>query len=188
MESFRKNEKNIILSLLLCGLIVCIGTSVAFFVSEVNFDGDGVTIDGDVADFVEVTYDAGNSAFNFLDAIPGSSATKDFSINVKPNSALDEVTYAIKFNIASNEFTYGTGHLEEIKYTLTDSSSSDKYEGYIPLGETSEVTLAKITKEGKADTVYNYTLKLEFLNINESQNQNTNKSLTGNIKVEFADK
>lgn len=41
MESFRKNEKNIILSLLLCGLIVCIGTSVAFFVSEVNFDGDG---------------------------------------------------------------------------------------------------------------------------------------------------
>lgn len=107
-------------------------------------------------------------------------------VNNCQSRAKDNVTYAVKLNVTANGFTYGTSHSEELKYTLTDKVTGEVKNGNIPLGATGDVTLATITKEVPNDVSYNYSLKIEFLNVNENQNHNSNKSLTGNLKVEFA--
>lgn len=187
MEKLRANEKNIILAILICGLVVSVGTTFAFFTAGADVGGDGTSVNGETAQFVEVTYDAGNSNFDMLDAVPGSTHSKAFNVTVKPNSTKDSVTYMVKLNIGTNGFNYGNAHLEELKYTLTEVNSGKEYTGYIPLGTTGNVELAKITKDSLSLTTYNYTLKVDFLNVDESQNRNANKSLSGNLIVEFAE-
>lgn len=182
-----KKNNNLKLWIMLGVLITCLGTSVAFFVSGIDFLGDGANVDGDTGDFVEVTYDAGSSNLSLLDAVPGSSSNKGFQVKVKPNSTKDEVTYAIKLNITNNTFSYGVEHLEEIKYTLTEEITGKEYTGYIPLGTNKEITLANITKQEETETTYNYNLKIEFLNIDASQNHNQNKSINASLKVEFSE-
>jgi len=182
-----KKNNNLKLWIMLGVLITCLGTSVAFFVSGIDFLGDGANVDGDTGDFVEVTYDAGSSNLSLLDAVPGSSSNKGFQVKVKPNSTNDEVTYAIKLNITNNTFSYGVEHLEEIKYTLTEEITGKEYTGYIPLGTNKEITLANITKQEETETTYNYNLKIEFLNIDASQNHNQNKSINASLKVEFSE-
>lgn len=189
-------EKWIILGIILSGLLGVIGFSFAYFVAGVSIDGNNSAItEMEPSKYTKVTYDAGTSALDITNAIPGTISNKDFTININPPKA-DTVTYAIKIKINNNSFTVcndstyvvGTNEcdktVEELVYTLKEG---DTVIGTGSLaGVTSDVELAKLTKNVSLNTTYNYSLIIDFKRTNADQNHNANKSLTGNIEVQFA--
>lgn len=191
-------EKMIIIVLVVCGVISMIGYSFAYFVSGVKLTGDGANTTGTTADMIKVSYDAGDSALSFVNAYPGKSASKNFSITVTPTSDMNSAKYAIKLNIDTNTFVvcsdanYNAStnacvkNAEELIYTLKDGNGTTLATGDITT-KTGEVVVYTDTKTTNVETVYNYTLEITFKNTNSDQNHNTNKSLTGSLKVEFAE-
>ena len=97
-------KKNYVLSVVAVLLVVGIGFTFAYFVSGVALSGNGSSVSGDTADLIEVEYDALDSALTLNDAIPGSSASKDFTVTIRPTEMEKEVTYGIFIDIDSNTF------------------------------------------------------------------------------------
>ena len=200
------NEKNILLAVVISGLLVLIGTSFAYFVGYTKFGGEGADVSAKTADFVDVTYDAGTSALNLGStaegAYPGQSATKTFTVKIDPKDLGSvSVNYVIKLNITNNTFVYGSKYnsagngdktkYEEIKWSLyngTTSGGDAAATGYIPLGQTTKnISIKEITKTVSSSTTDSYTLKLEYLNIDDDQSHNYGKELSAKLVVEFAD-
>lgn len=190
-------EKMIIIVLVVCGVISLAGYSFAYFVSGVKINGNGSNTSGTTTGMTKVKYDAGGSSLSFVNAYPGKSASKNFSITVTPTSGMNSVKYAVKLNIDTNTFVvcndtnYNTitnacvKNAEELVYTLKDGNGATLATGDITT-KTGEVVIYTDTKTTSVEAVYNYTVEITFKNTNADQNHNKNKSLTGNLKVEFA--
>ncbi len=189
-------KKNIILACVLCASIAVIGVSFAYFTSKTSVTGDGSDVTLTPGDMLKVSYDAGSDVINLENAIPGQSDSKDFSVSVTPTDTEKKVTYAITLDISENTFekcdsgnqaadNMCTIDAEELTYTLRNSS------GVLASGNLTEtsgrITLLKETKTVEAQTTFDYTLEITYVNTGADQNHNTNKSLTGNIKVIFAE-
>lgn len=189
-------EKWIILGVLLSGFLGVIGFSFAYYVAGVSIDGNNsAKTEMEPSKYTKVTYNAGTSSLNITNAIPGTLSTKDFTININPPKE-DTVTYTIKLKINNNSFTVcndstyvvGTNEcdksVEELTYTLKEG---DTVIGTGSLaGVTSDMELAKLTKNVTVNTTYNYSLTINFKRTNADQNHNANKRLIGNIEVQFA--
>ena len=180
-------------------LVITLGVSFAYFVSGIAIGGSGSNASGTTAELLKVSYDAGTSILSGTGLIPGTNTSKTFTVIVTPGSDTNEATYAIKLNISNNTFVkcddsnYNsmsnacTKNAQELVYTIKDSSGNVIKTGDLT-GKSGEVVLATETKTVSAATEYTYTLEIEFKETNADQNHNMNKSITGNVKVEFAEK
>ena len=187
-------KKNIILAIVLCVSLMVIGVSFAYFTSKTSVTGDGSDVTLTPGDMLHVTYDAGSTALNLENAVPGTSANKDFSVTVTPTDNENTVTYAIVLNISANTFEKCTSqtadnmctvNANEVTYRLTDGTNE------LASGDLTEasgkVTLLKETKTASAETTYNYNLEITYVDTNADQNHNENKTFTSTLEVEFAE-
>ena len=187
-------KKNIILAIALCVSLMVIGVSFAYFTSKTSVTGNGSDVTLTPGDMLHVTYDAGSTALNLENAVPGTSANKDFSVKVTPTDNENTVTYAIVLNISANTFekcasqtadNMCTVNANEVTYRLTDGTNE------LASGDLTEasgkVTLLKETKTASAETTYNYNLEITYVDTNADQNHNENKIFTSTLEVEFAE-
>lgn len=188
-------KKNIILASILCVSLVTIGVSFAYFISGTSVSGAGSSVTLDPAELLKVSYDAGTSSINLENAIPGTSAKKDFSVTVTPTTSENTVTYAIVLNISSNTFekcnsqtadNMCTIGANEVTYRLTNSEGSELASGDLTEAN-GKVMLLKETKTVSAATTYNYNLEITYVDTDADQNHNANKTFTSSLKVEFAE-
>ena len=190
-------KKNIILAIVLCVSIAVIGVSFAYFTSGVTTSGSGSSVRGTTAELIHVAYDAGSSAINLKNAVPGASASKNFDVTITPTANEKEATYAIVLDITSNDFekcdddNYHAStnacirNANELTYQLTSSDGSINETGDLT-EQTGRITLLTETKEVDTETTFEYTLTLTYVNTGADQNHNTNNTFTSNLKVEFA--
>ena len=187
-------KKNIILAIVLCVSLMVIGVSFAYFTSSIAITGTGSKVEGKTAELIKVSYDAGSTALNLENAVPGTSANKDFSVTVTPTDNENTVTYAIVLNISANTFEKFTSqtadnmctvNANEVTYRLTDGTNE------LASGDLTEasgkVTLLKETKTASTETTYNYNLEITYVDTNADQNHNENKTFTSTLEVEFAE-
>ena len=108
-------KKNVILASVICVSIMVIGVSFAYFSSGISVSGSGASATFNPGDMIKVSYDAGES-LNMVNAIPGTTKAKDFSVTVTPTATENSTKYAIVLDISNNEFT-GTN---ELTYVLKE--------------------------------------------------------------------
>ena len=193
-------EKKIYLGLLVCLLVSVVGTSFSYFVSSTTINGEGGRTNMTTADMVDVKFDAGDSAINLQDAMPGLGKEKGFAVIFTPTSNTKTVTYAIKLNITENTFVkcddtnykadepnqnLCTKDAEELVYTLMDEEGNVLATGDL-LGKTEGIILKKETKTADVETTFNYKLNVTYKDTKADQNHNANKSFAGSLSVEFA--
>lgn len=188
-------KKNIILASILCVSLVTIGVSFAYFVSGTSVTGGGSNVTWEGGDMIHVSYDAGASAINLQNVIPGTSANKDFSVTVTPTDTENKVTYAIVLNISNNTFEKCTSqtadnmctlNANEVTYRLTNGEGSELATGDLTTAN-GKVTLLTETKTVSAETTYDYNLEITYVNTNADQNHNENKTFISSLDVEFAE-
>ena len=172
------NKKSLILAIALCILVAAIGISFAYYTSSIQTSGTGSGTTGGTADLIDVVYDAGDSALNLSNAIPGDTASKTFTVTVNPTTSEPSATYAIVLNLTTNGFINN-----EIRYTLKNNSGGTLATSTIADNQTGKITLYT---QSNATTTYNYTLEVEFIDTGSDQSYNANKTLSGTVEVEFA--
>ena len=192
-------KKNYFLSVIGVLLVVGIGISFAYFISEVLFSGEGSDVTLEPGDFIRVIYDAGDTPLSLANVIPGDVASKDFTVTVIPTDTEKEATYGIYLDLSNNTFVKcdDTNYNEltnaceknaqELVYRIKDKDSGDILATGDLTGVTGRVELLKETKTVDSETTFNYTIEIEFVETNADQNHNANKTLNGEIVVEFAE-
>jgi len=190
----KKNYNLFIIVLIL--LIMGIGVSFAFYTASVSQSGSGSSGTGRTHNLIKVTYDAGSSTLSSSNLTPGNTISKTFKVTTTPGSNATSTKYAIKLNISSNTFVKCTDsnynsvsnactkNAEELTYTLKDASGTAISTGDLT-GKTGTVVLATETKSVLSTVTHNYTLEITYKNTNADQNHNMNKTISGNVKVEF---
>ena len=173
-------KRNVILGIIICVAVAAIGISFAYFTSSTNIGGTGSSVEVTPGEMIEVIYDAGNQTLDLANAVPGDSAVKNFSVTLNPTETQNDAKYAIKLNITANSFTNNS-----IRYTLSDDTGI-LATSTLTDNQTGEIVIYTDTKTVDTDTTFNYTLKVEFVETNTDQTENTNKSLTGTVEVVFA--
>ena len=189
-------KKNVILSIVGVLLVLGIGISFAYYVSQVLISGDGSDVSVTPGEMIKVTYDAGGGIINSEGMVPGDIATKNFTVTVTPTEKEKEATYSIILNITENTFVKCDDSnynditnacqkdAEELVYRLKDSDNQVIAEGSL-MGVTGEIKLITETKTVDVQTTYNYTLEIEFIDTGYDQNHNQNKIFNGSVEVEF---
>ena len=190
-------KKNYLLGIIVTILIVSIGFAFAYFVSGINIGGEGSNVSVDTEnEFIRVIYDAGNNPLTGK-LMPGDTISKDFTVTVIPTDKEKTATYAIYMDITENTFVKCTEdnydsltnactlNAEELTYTLKDNDGVVLASGDLT-GVTGKVRLAKETKTVDVETTFNYTLEITFVETNADQNHNQNKTINGDVIVEFA--
>ena len=75
-------KKNVLLSVIGVLLVLGIGVSFAYFISQVLLTGDGASVTAEPGDMIKVTYDAGSTPLSGNNLMPGDSTSKDFTVTV----------------------------------------------------------------------------------------------------------
>ena len=191
-------KKNIILASILCISIGVIGVSFAYYTSGLTIGGSGSNVNASTAELINVSFDAGSSAINLQNVVPGSIALKDFSVTITPTESENTATYEIALEINSNDFekcddtNYDASNnactigASEITYTLKNSEGVTVANGDLTEAA-GKVVLLKETKTATSTTTYNYSLELTYVNTGADQNHNANKTFTSNLTVGFAE-
>ena len=177
-------KKNVILAVVLCISISVIGISFAYFTSGVTVSGEGSKTELKPADMLKVSYDAGSNSINLANAMPGTTASKDFSVTVTPTESEKSVTYAIVLDISSNNFE--KVNVNELEYTLKSKEGSVLSSGDLTEAQ-GKITLLKETKKVETATTFEYSLEITYKETGSDQNHNANKTFSSNLKVEFAE-
>ena len=193
-------RKNIIIGVVGVLLVVGVGISFAYFVSEVLFSGSGSSVTATTGDMIQVIYDAGDAPLNGSGLIPGDSVSKDFTVTVIPTDTEKEATYGVFLDITNNSFVkcddtnYNdltnicTKDAEELTYTITDKDSNTVLATGDLTGATGKIKLLTETKTVDTETPFNYTITITFKDTGADQNHNQNKTFTGDVVVEFSEK
>ena len=191
-------KKSVVLSMVGVLFVLGVGISFAYYVSQVLTSGDGSDVSLTPGDMIKVTYDAGDGMINSDGMVPGSVASKDFSVTITPTETEKEATYSIILNITENTFVKCDASnyneltnacqkdVEELVYRLKDNDNQVIKEDSL-IGQTGEIKLITETKTVDTQTTYNYTLEIEFIETEYDQNHNQNKTFNGSVTVEFAE-
>ena len=193
-------KKNVLLSIIGVLLVLGIGVSFAYFVSQTLISGDGASVTAEPGDMIKVTYDAGSTPLSGNNLMPGDSTSKDFIVTVTPTETEKEATYAIFLNITENTFVkcddtnYNdltnmcTKDAQELTYTIKDKDSGSTLASGDLTGVTGKVKLLTETKTVDTQTIFNYTITITFNDTGADQNHNQNKTFNGDVEVEFSEK
>ena len=192
-------KKNVILSVIGVLLVLGIGISFAYFVSQTLVTGDGASVTAEPGDMIKVTYDAGSAPLSGNNLMPGDSTSKDFTVTVTPTETEKEATYGIFLNITENTFVkcddtnYNdltnmcTKDAQELTYTIKDKDSGSTLASGDLTGVTGKVKLLTETKTVETETTFNYTITITFVDTGADQNHNQNKTFNGDVEVEFSE-
>ena len=190
-------KKNVLLSVIGVLLVLGIGVSFAYFVSQTLVTGSGSTVTAEPGDMIKVTYDAGSAPLSGNRLMPGDSTSKDFTVTVTPTETEKEATYAIFLNITENTFVkcddtnYNdltnmcTKDAQELTYTIKDKDNGSTLASGDLTGVTGKVKLLTETKTVDTQTIFNYTITITFNDTGADQNHNQNKTFNGDVEVEF---
>ena len=178
-------------------LVIGIGISFAYFISDVLFSGEGSSVTLESGDMIKVSYDAGSGSLNTEGMIPGDSTSKDFSVTVTPTETEKEATYGIFLDITNNTFVkcddtnYNdltnacTRGAQELTYIITNKDSGETLKTGDLTGVTGKTKLLTETKTVDTEMTFNYTITITFVDTGADQNHNQNKIFSGNVEVEF---
>ena len=192
-------KKNVLLSVIGVLLVLGIGVSFAYFVSQTLVSGDGASVTAEPGDMIKVTYDAGSTPLSGNNLMPGDSTNKDFTVTVTPTETEKEATYAIFLNITENTFVkcddtnYNeltnmcTRNAQELTYTIKDKEGGTTLANGDLTGVTGKVKLLTETKTVDTQTIFNYTITITFNDTGADQNHNQNKTFNGDVEVEFSE-
>ena len=193
-------KKNVILSVIGVLLVLGIGVSFAYFVSQTLVSGDGASVTAEPGDMIKVTYDAGSTPLSGNNLMPGDSTSKDFTVTVTPTETEKEATYAIFLNITENTFVKCDDtnyndltnmcikNAQELTYTIKDKNSGSTLASGDLTGVTGKIKLLTETKTVETETTFNYTITITFNDTGADQNHNQNKTFNGDVEVEFSEK
>ena len=209
-------ERTLIIGLVVCGIIIGIGSSFAYYSAKITVENNGASINQTTKVLPKIVYDGGSTKVALLNAKPGQSITKTFTVTIDPTT--DTVKYQIMFNNIKNTFenctvtnrkTFDTCYAanfencqpnectldaKELQYTLTavdenktPVSSIGTITGNLTNGVTN-IDPITVTQATHADkkSVYTYTLKIDFLDTNAEQNHNQDKNFEMDIDVVLA--
>ena len=189
-------KKSVLLSIIGVLLVIGVGITFAYFSSGVEVSGSGSTVELQPGDMIKVTYDAGDSSLNSTNLIPGDTVSKSFTVTVTPTETEKTAVYAIYLDLTNNTFVkcddsnYNSitnaciKDYEELTYTIKDGDNV-LATGDLT-GKTGKVKLLTETKTVDSETTFTYTLEITFHETNADQNHNMEKSLIGNVVVEFS--
>ncbi len=195
-----KQERNVIVGILVCTLVAVIGYSFAYFLSGTSVIGEGARTDGTTAKLPTVTYNAGNAGLTLENAYPGKKATKEFTVTFAGNDSSKNEKIAIKLKITSNSFKMCSAVEDENRNgcDIDDNSPQlvaklEKNGEVISGVDGTEIDLTGKTKDDailwtddiSSDTTY--TVTIEFKETGKDQGHNAGKNFIGSIEVEFAD-
>jgi len=189
-------KKSVLLGIIGVLLVVGVGITFAYFASGVEVSGEGSTVELQPGDMIKVTYDAGDSSLSSNNLIPGDTVSKTFTVTVTPTETEKTAVYAIYLDLTNNTFVkcddsnYNSitnaciKDYEELTYTIKDGDNV-LATGDLT-GKTGKVKLLTETKTVDSETTFTYTLEITFHETNADQNHNMEKSLIGNVVVEFS--
>ena len=191
-------KKSYLLSAIAVLLVIGVGFTFAYFVSGVNVGGEGSSVTLEPGDMIEVIYDAGSSTLTSTNLMPGDTASKNFTVTVRPTDTENTATYAIYLDITNNTFTRCTDanydsmsnactlNAEELTYTIRGENNEVLATGDLT-GKTGKVRLLQETKTVNTETTFTYTLEITFEETNADQNHNANATINGDVVVEFSE-
>lgn len=195
-----RNEKLLVLGIVVCLLVGIIGYSFAYFTSSVRVEGSGAKQDISTADIIKVEYDAGIKTLALENVVPGAKASKEFNVNITPTKDQKSAKYAISLNITDNTFTKCSTKTSDndcevnasevvvtLKRTIDGGAPEELVSNIDITSTTGNVNLftEDLTFTDTDAHVYAYKIEVSFINTGSEQNHNTNKNLTGTINVAF---
>lgn len=189
-DNNKRTNVRIILLTILCLAIIAIGASFAYFTAKIDNDERAV-VDIETADVATINYKAGNE-LNFFIAEPGEESKElIFSVALEGSKTHDTYSYYdINWTIKENGFVYGENKTPELLYDLYKSSDGKTWEKVVNNKDCTTIsgTDKIITKNeifapvGKTTEQY-WKVVLRFVNLNENQNHNQNKTLKSYFEV-----
>lgn len=188
--NLHSNEKKIILALVICMLVATIGSSFAYFVSSGAYiTGAGGRTNVKTGNMLKVTYDAGTSKLQMLNAFPGTTESKNFAVKITPSEMINSIKYAIKLNITDNGFISGCGSdtacTEDLVYKLKDEAGNVLSSGNL-VAKTGNIVLLEVDDTYLEQKTINYSLEISFLKQDRDQNYNSNKAFSASLEVLLA--
>lgn len=158
-----------LLIILLVGIFV--GYSSAYFVSTVinNPDPSATTVTTGIMalDFTD------GPKVELENAVPGQYVTKTFTIK---NTGTHDTYYDVFLSELINDFV----DKNDLVYTLSSTNGgANVFETVVP-SSTSKIVNHKLIE---VNTTHTYTLKIEFKETNDDQNDNLNKTFSSVVRV-----
>lgn len=177
VEKLKKiSTKQIVMfSVLAFMLVLVIGTTYAYFTAKVigNDEAKNTQV---YAGIMSLKLD-GTQELNANNMLPGATKEVEFSIE---NTGTLTTTYELDMKEVYNDFA----NKEDLVYTLEQDGKSITTEAEAPA--TNEILIPAVVIE--PNEIQTYKLKLTFKEMGTNQNNNQNKTFTGKIQIDSADK
>ena len=167
-----KEKKYLIYGICL-SLLIVIGVTLAYFITEIEGDKKDVTINtGDL----RVIFNNGEK-IEGTDIEPGWSVTKTFSIE---NKSKTEYKYNIVIQDLVNTFVS-----DNLVYKITSTNNGHNMTDYevLPKSETAEDTILTYSTTISGKTTQEYTIEVKFKEEDRNQYEDMGKTITGKIYI-----
>ena len=167
-----KEKKYLIYGICL-SLLIVIGVTLAYFITEIEGNKKDVTINtGDL----RVIFNNGEK-IEGIDIEPGWSVTKTFSIE---NKSKTEYKYNIVIQDLINTFVS-----DNLVYKITSTNNGHNMTDYevLPKSETAEDTILTYSTTISGKTTQEYTIEVKFKEEDRNQYEDMGKTITGKIYI-----
>ena len=170
----RKNKIIISISGIVIVLLLLLGLTYGFYLTRINGNSSDKSVTVSLAN-LELTYSDGNGLVESNNMIPGESITKTFTVENTGNKKV--INYLIYLEDVINTFE----DKNDLKVTLTCTSNSGTCNGNTLTYPSSNTVIGVNDIEVKEKQ--EFSLKVEFLETNDNQDDNQNKKFSGNVKL-----
>ena len=170
----RKNKIIISISGIVIVLLLLLGLTYGFYLTRINGNSSDKSVTVSLAN-LELTYSDGNGLVESNNMIPGESITKTFTVENTGNKKV--INYLIYLEDVVNTFE----DKNDLKVTLTCTSNSGTCNGNTLTYPSSNTVIGVNDIEVKEKQ--EFSLKVEFLETNDNQDDNQNKKFSGNVKL-----
>ena len=170
----RKNKIIISISGIVIVLLLLLGLTYGFYLTRINGNSSDKSVTVSLAN-LELTYSDGNGLVESNNMVPGESITKTFTVENTGNKKV--INYLIYLEDVVNTFE----DKNDLKVTLTCTSNNGTCNGNTLTYPSSDTVIGVNDIEVKEKQ--EFSLKVEFLETNDNQNDNQNKKFSGNVKL-----
>ena len=170
----RKNKIIISISGIVIVLLLLLGLTYGFYLTRINGNSSDKSVTVSLAN-LELTYSDGNGLVESNNMVPGESITKTFTVENTGNKKV--INYLIYLEDVVNTFE----DKNDLKVTLTCTSNNGTCNGNTLTYPSSDTVIGVNDIEVKEKQ--EFSLKVEFLETNDDQNDNQNKKFSGNVKL-----
>ena len=170
----RKNKIVISISGIVIVLLLLLGLTYGFYLTRINGNSSDKSVTVSLAN-LELTYSDGNGLVESNNMVPGESITKTFTVENTGNKKV--INYLIYLEDVVNTFE----DKNDLKVTLTCTSNNGTCNGNTLTYPSSDTVIGVNDIEVKEKQ--EFSLKVEFLETNDDQNDNQNKKFSGNVKL-----